>query len=145
MPTKPIKDSWKYQCGLCSGRGAILKTEDVENNTIFLMNCQIPFRGEAALELRSKMSLILDQLAFFCSCICFVGGGLLVSGVWGAYSRARAVSTHTNVHFSQRYTDENIHSPDFSFVRTDSCTKKNCLTGDLQLFKGCKQIIFICI
>lgn len=61
----------------------ILKTEDEENNTVFLMNCRIPSRGEAALELRSKMSLILDQLAFFCRCVCFFGGGLLVSGVLG--------------------------------------------------------------
>lgn len=87
----------------------ILKTEDEENNTVFLMNCRIPSRGEAALELRSKMSLILDQLAFFCRCVCFFWGG--AAGIWCV--GARAVSANTNIHFSHRHTDEHTHSPAF--------------------------------
>lgn len=95
----------------------ILKTEDEENNTVFLMNCRIPSRGEAALELRSKMSLILDQLAFFCRCVCFFGGGCWYLVCWGTSSEREYKYPFFSPSYRRAHTQ-----PGLSFVRTDSDT-----------------------
>lgn len=117
VPTKPIKGSWKYQRGLCSGKKRYWRRR-TRGITPLLMNCQILSSAAAASELRSKISLILDQLAFSAS----ASGAAGILCVRGFIFQGSSSSEHAyKCPFSQQHTKTHAQ-PVFHFW-------EHCLPG----------------